>query len=525
MTAELQQPPEQIFPAPIKLVEAGSPAERAGVRPGDVLLRVNGQAVTDVLAYRHLLSQGRSVLEVARPREAPRVMTGVPGTLQDHHRLMLPAPPSLEDTLTFEVEWEDPGLEFEEVLFDGIKKCANKCDFCYVHQMPRGFRKSLYIMDDDFRLSFLYGSFVTLTNLTESDINRILDENLSPLYVSVHTANQELRQDLMKWWKLKVKDQQAVNIRGMLERLESIDIYTQIVLVPERNDRENLDETVEYLSSRPNVISAAVVPIGLTGHRKNLPDVRTFNREEARDTLARLNVWRRKFLAERGTRFVFPSDELYLLAGEPLPTEEEYEGFPMLENGVGMVRDFLSEPLPPLPAALERPLRVILGTGLLFAETLDRAMDPLRAIAGLELEVRAITNRTFGEVTTVAGLLTGRCFRHAIQPGEADLLLVPPSTLRYGTELMLDDISLDELRRELKMEIRPGGSTLGELARVILEGAESSGPQWGMSAHAVKDSGRPLPGSFAAVPDHPAPGSGEETLAEEVAESAMRGKA
>ncbi|SMB89594.1 putative radical SAM enzyme, TIGR03279 family [Deinococcus hopiensis KR-140] len=485
VTAAEQLSQEQVFPAPIKTVEAGSPAERAGVRPGDLLLRVNGEVVTDVLAYRHHLSQGRATLEISRPVERPSVLSGVLGTAQDHHRLAYdPGAP----TFTFGVEWEDPGLDFEEVLFDGIKKCANKCDFCYVHQMPRGFRKSLYIMDDDYRLSFLYGSFVTLTNLTEGDINRILDENLSPLYVSVHTANQDLRQDLMKWWKLKVKDPQAVQIRGMIERLESIDLYTQIVLVPGRNDREHLDDTVEYLSSRPNVISAAVVPIGLTGHRTNLPDVRTFSREEAQDTLKRLNVWRRQFLAERGTRFVFPSDELYLLAGEPLPAEEEYEGFPMLENGVGMIRDFLNEGLPDnLPAALPLPRKVILGTGLLFAESLNRAVEPLREIEGLDIEVRAVENKTFGRVTTVAGLLTGRCFRHAVKPGEADLLIVPPTTLRYGTELMLDDTSLSELRQEFRMDVRAGGSTLGELARVIFEGVQSSGHQWGMSAHAVKE--------------------------------------
>ena len=244
---------------------------------------------------------------------------------------------------------------------------------------------------------------------------------------------------------------------------------------------------MEYLSSRPNVISAAVVPIGLTGHRTNLPDVRTFNKEEAQDTLKRLNVWRRKFLAERGTRFVFPSDELYLLAGEPLPSEEEYEGFPMLENGVGMIRDFLTEGLPELPAALPQPMRVVLGTGLLFADSLERAIAPMRDIQGLDIEVRAVENKTFGRVTTVAGLLTGRCFRHAIKPGEADLLIVPPTTLRYGTELMLDDVSLSELRNEFKMDVRAGGATLGELARVILQGAQSSGHQFGMSAHAVKD--------------------------------------
>ncbi|AWN22395.1 Fe-S oxidoreductase [Deinococcus irradiatisoli] len=474
---------EEVFPAPIKSVEVGSPAERAGVRPGDQLLRVNGQAVTDVLAYRHLLSQGKASLEISRPVSLPFFATP-----QDHHTVKAD---TQAQTFTFEVEWEDPGLDFEEVLFDGIKKCANKCDFCYVHQMPRGFRKSLYIMDDDYRLSFLYGSFVTLTNLTEHDINRILDENLSPLYVSVHAANQELRQDMMKWWRLKVKDPQATQIQGMIERLSSIDLYTQIVLLPGRNDGDHFDETLDYLTSRPNVISAAVVPIGLTSHRTNLPDVRTFTSEEARDVLKRANVWRRKMLAERGTRFIFPSDEFYLLAGEALPSEEEYEGFPMLENGVGMIRDFLNEPLPPLPARLPAPKKVILGTGLLFADSLDKAVEPLRSIENLDIEVRALENVTFGKVTTVAGLLTGRCFRAGIQPGEADLLIVPPTTLRYGTELMIDNTSLTDLMQALRMEVKPGGSTLGELARVVLEGAASSGPQFGMSAHAAKESSRP----------------------------------
>ena len=473
---------DPVYPAPVKSVEPGSPAERAGVRPGDLLLRVNGAALTDVLAYRHALQSGVATLQMSRPVEVSEQAPGfVP---QDHH---VTRQGEGELTYSFQVEWEDPGLDFEEVLFDGIRKCANKCDFCYVHQMPRGFRKSLYVMDDDYRLSFLYGSFVTLTNLTEIDVQRILNENLSPLYVSVHASNQELRQDLMKWWKLKVKDVAVTQIQDMIERLESIDLYTQIVLLPGRNDGEHFDETLDYLTSRPNVISAAVVPIGLTDHRKNLPDVRVFTRPEAQDVLNRANVWRRKMLQERGTRFIFPSDELYLLAGEALPTEEEYEGFPMLENGVGMIRDFLHESLPELPASLPVPTKVILATGLLFAESLELAVAPLRAVEGLEIEVRAVENKTFGQVTTVAGLLTGRCFRHAVKQGEADLLIVPPTTLRYGTELMLDNMSLTELGEDLKMTVRSGGSTLGELARVILQGAASSGPQFGMSAHAVKD--------------------------------------
>ena len=176
-----------------------------------------------------------------------------------------------------------------------------------------------------------------------------------------------------------------------------------------------------------------------------------------------------------------------------------------------------------MPAALPEPRKVILGTGTLFAESLDRAVEPLRAIAGLTLEVRAVTNKTFGPVTTVAGLLTGRCFRHAIKTGEADLLIVPPTTLRYGTELMLDDVSLDELRQEFRMDVRAGGATLGELARVILDGAQSSGHQFGMSAHAVKDSGRDSVGRDD-VARAEGGASTADSLEEDVAESGMHGE-
>ena len=452
---------DPLYPAPIARVVPGSPAAKAGVQAGWTLLAVNGVAIPDILAYRRELARGETTLRVRDPHGQP---------------------------LEFTVEWEDPGLEFDEVIFDGLRLCANQCEFCYVHQMPKGMRKSLYLMDDDFRTSFLYGSFVTLTNLTEADIARILNEHLSPLYLSVHATDEALRREMMRWWRLKVKDQRATSLDYMLKRLAPIDLYTQLVLVPGRNDGEELTASLEYLATHDHVLAVACVPVGLTAHRVNLPKLRPFTPEEARDALQRIHTIQRRLLPERGSRFAFASDELYLLAGEPLPPAESYEGFQMLENGVGMVRDFLSEPLPPLPARLEAPKRVLLATGQLFAPILAQAVEPLTRIDRLSLTVRALKNRTFGEVTTVAGLLAGRDLLTQIAPGEADLLLVSPNVLKYGTETLLDERTLGDLRRELKMAVMVGGSTLRALGETVLSSVQvSSLPQFGFSTHAVKE--------------------------------------
>lgn len=448
----------------ISSVHQGSPAFKAGVQAGWELISVNGLEIPDILAYRRELEKGSATL-------------------------LLKGPSGQKITLT--VEWDDPGLEFDEVIFDGIKKCANKCEFCYVHQMPRGFRKSLYMMDDDFRTSFLYGSFVTLTNLSEADIARILDENLSPLYVSVHTINQDLRADMMKWWRLKVKDEKATKIRDMLKRLEPIDLYTQMVLLPGRNDGDYLDETLTALSNYPNVQAVACVPVGLTEHRKNLPDLKPYTPEQAQDVLTRVHAFQRTMLETRGTRFAFASDEFYILAGQPIPEHDYYEGYQMLENGVGMIRDFLSAPLPKLPKRLTQPRKVLLATGKLFAPILEDAIAPLKKIEGLELEVRMLKNKTFGEVTTVTGLLAGRDFLTQIEPGEANLLLVSPNVLKYGTETLLDERTLDDLRQGLKMQVEVGGTNLAELADTIITGVgQKHLPQFGFSTHAIKEAAK-----------------------------------
>lgn len=452
------------YVAPIREVAPGSPAARAGVTAGWSLVSVNGGWVSDILAYRRELGRGEATLVACDPEG--------------------------ERSVRFEVAWEDPGLEFDDVIFDGLRLCANKCEFCYVHQMPKGFRKSLYVMDDDFRTSFLYGSFVTLTNLTDADVARILDEHLSPLYVSVHSADDDLRGDMLKWWRLKVRDPRATRIRDMLERLEPIDLYTQVVAQPGRNDGAALDDTIAYLVSRPNVQAVAVVPVGLTEHRRNLPEIRGYRPEEAAAVIDQVERWQARLLAERGSRMVFLADEFYLVAGRPLPPAEAYEGFAMLENGVGMVRDFLGEGLAgfALPPRVTPARRVLCVSGTLFAPQLRAALAPLAAIEGLTLEVRALVNRTFGAVTTVTGLLAGRDVLTQVRPSEADLLLLSPSMLKYGTETLLDDRTLDDLRSELRMAVAVGGQDLHELAQTIIEGTPASSlPQFGYSTHAVKE--------------------------------------
>jgi NifB/MoaA-like Fe-S oxidoreductase len=406
------------------------------------------QWVSDVLAYRRELERGEATLEARDPAAGAGA---------------------------FEVAWEDPGLEFDDVIFDGLRLCANKCEFCYVHQMPKGFRKSLYVMDDDYRTSFLYGSFVTLTNLTEDDVRRILDEHLSPLYVSVHTADEDLRRDMMKWWRLKVKDPRATSVRGMIERLEPIDLFTQVVAVPGRNDGEALDATLAYLASRPNVQAVAVVPVGLTGHRRNLPAVRTFTEPaEATPWWTRSRRSSAACSTERGSRFAFLSDEFYLVAGRRCRPPRRTRASPCSRTASAWcATSSTRSPGRPARGACRAVARALRHRPR-CSRPCSRGAGAAACVAGLELEVRPLVNRTFGAVTTVTGLLAGRDVLTQVAPGEADLLLSRPSMLKYGTETLLDDRTLDDLRRELRMRVEVGGTHLGELVATILVGTATA---------------------------------------------------
>jgi putative radical SAM enzyme (TIGR03279 family) len=420
-------------------VEAGSIGEALELEPGDCLLAVNGQPVRDLLDYQ-LLAAGEELLLEVRKRD---------GELWD---------------LEVEKERDDAlGLQFEH---PEPTQCGNNCLFCFVHQLPRGMRRTLYVKDEDYRFSYLYGSYVTLTNIGEAEIERIVAQRLSPLYVSVHATDDQLRARLL--------GRPAPPILDLLRRLTAagIEIHTQVVLCPGINDGAELARTVEDLAVlRPGVLSLAVVPVGLTGYRQRLPQLRPPTAEEARAVLADLHRFQERFLAEGGSRFVFAADELYLKAGVGFPPLETYEELSQLENGVGMIPLFRAEAAEALAEAA--PLRVpavSTFTGESASGDLERFTRQLSERTGTTIHLYPVRNEFFGGYVTVTGLLTGRDVLAQLRGrplGRA--LLVPDVVLREGEEIFLDDLSLTDLERELGVAVRKVASTPWGL----LEGLEA----------------------------------------------------
>jgi putative radical SAM enzyme (TIGR03279 family) len=442
MTLPLELPPLQLGPRPIRpdrpvephaiveAVDAGSLGEEIGIRPGDELVSINDSRMEDVIDYRFLIADEEVEVVVA------------PGGNRDEAYTV---------AVTKDVD-ETLGVTFTADVFDGIRICSNDCDFCFVYQNRRKMRRSLYIKDDDYRLSFLHGDFVTLTNLTEEHFQRIIRLNLSPLYVSIHAWDPEARVKLLRSPK-------GALIREHLERLLSnnIQVHGQIVLCPGMNDGDVLTETIEETAKRySGVLSMAIVPVGLTQFRAKLPEVRTVDRELAREIIGQCDGWRRRFLRELGTRFVFPSDEMYLLGDLPVPGPRCYEGFSQRENGVGMVSQFQQEwsrAEAKLPAALPAPFRVGIVTGTLAARVLGPVVERLRQVRGLDAELVPITNEFYGESVTVAGLLVGEDIERALQARPRfDRVLLPSVCTRDG--YFLDDRHVLELQRDLGTEIR-----------------------------------------------------------------------
>lgn len=402
-------------------VEPGSIAAELGMEAGDRLVSIAGRPVVDLL-------------DVALADQTEDLCIEL---LKANGEIWL---------LEFDKDAEEPlGLN---VPHPEPEECGNQCLFCFVHQLPRGMRKSLYVKDEDYRFSFLYGAYVTLTNIGEEDVRRIIEQRLSPLYVSVHASDEELRRTLL--------GRQGPAILPLLRRLveAGIKLHTQVVLCPGHNDGPALLQTLTDLYALgPNILSLAVVPVGLTGHRRNLPPLRLPTIDEARRTLAMIHDFQEECLRQGGSRFVFAADELYLRAEQPFPLIDDYEDLDQLENGVGMIPLFCEEAeqvlegvdrLPPGPFSVL--------TGESAAAEVSRFASALEAAAGTKIFVHVIRNEFFGGGVTVAGLVTGRDILQQLRGVELGRrLLVPEVMLRDGEDVFLDDLRLEELSRELNL--------------------------------------------------------------------------
>jgi putative radical SAM enzyme (TIGR03279 family) len=399
----------------------------AGLAAGDRILTINGRGLRDAIDFQFYGADARLVLTLERQGRT--------------HALTIARRPG-----------EDLGLELVAPRPGEIATCANKCVFCFIHQLPRGMRRSLYVKDDDFRLSFLHGNYITLSDLDEPSFERILEQRLSPLYVSVHATDPELR------WRLLGQPRHRVEILPRLERLAKagLRVHAQIVLCPDWNDGANLERTVHELAPlHPHVATTAIVPVGLTRHRERLPVLRTLTDAEADALVDTVVRWQARFLETLGSRFVFLGDEVYLQARRALPPSDDYEGFAIAEDGIGLVRRFedgLARALARRRAT--RPGRsVTIVSGELYGPRLAR----LLATAPLATNARvvAVPNVLFGGSVAVAGLLTGEDIqRHLAALGElGDAVLVPAAALRDGEGVFLDDLTPADVARALGVPV------------------------------------------------------------------------
>ncbi|MGI6669532.1 MAG: DUF512 domain-containing protein [Acetivibrionales bacterium] len=436
----------------IHSIQPGSPAEDAGIEPGDILLSVNGQTVGDIFDYRFLTSEPHVELELKK-RNGMFVTVVIDKD-----------------------QYEDPGIEFDDPLISGAKSCNNKCIFCFIDQLPEGMRDTLYFKDDDSRLSFLSGNYVTLTNMKKNELERIVRYKMSPVNVSVHTTNPELRKFILgNRFAGNIMEQIGILVKG------GITVNAQIVLLKGLNDGAELERTLDELSAlHPGIASISVVPVGLTKWREGLYKLEPFDSHDASCVVDQVERRQNRFLKQHGTRLVYLADEFYIKAEKDLPSCDEYEDFPQLENGVGMMALFIDE----FREYVKRNARkmdrhagkpgwkrnVSIATGKCSFRYIKQLAQVLeRRYNNLKVNVYPVENLFFGENVTVTGLLTGGDLYRQLKGVElGSELLLSRSMLKSGEELFLDDVDVNGLCSRIKTKIVIVENEGGDLAEKIL---------------------------------------------------------
>lgn len=437
-----------IRPASITRVLPNSIAAEVGFEPGDAIASINGKRPRDLIDYQFLCADEVLELEV------------LDAAGETHH-------------LELEKEYDDGlGLEFETALFDNLIQCNNRCPFCFIDQQPPGKRESLYLKDDDYRLSFLYGSYLTLTNLSPREWERIEQLRLSPLYVSIHATEAELRSRLLK-------NTRAGKILEQLQWFQQrrLQIHAQVVVCPGINDGENLEQTLLDLVSFhanevPTVASAAVVPVGLTRFRPNLDELTPVSQEKAAEVIAQVQTLQAKFRHQFGTNFAWLSDEWFLIARQELPPESHYEDYPQIGNGVGSIRQFIQQfqatATEMLPARVEISRRFSWVVGNAVEIAFQPLVRQLNEVEGLAVNLVPLGSDYWGQEITVTGLLTGQDLLTGLQGRDlGDAILLPSLMLKHDDTCFLDDMTLEELAQKLGTPILPVTGTEGLIKTCI----------------------------------------------------------
>jgi putative radical SAM enzyme (TIGR03279 family) len=423
----MQRPPQ---PGLVSAVRPGSLAEEAGIEAGDAIAAIDGRILRDVVDFQFYAADHEIQVSIKKAN-------------------------GLDDLVVFEKQIdEDLGIEFERATWDEVTLCNNNCFFCFLKGLPKGMRKTLYTKDDDYRLSFLHGNFVTLTNLEEADWERLAEQRLSPLNVSVHATELDLRRKMLS-------NPTAPDILEQLRRLGSLGLraHTQIVLCPGVNDGAHLERSVRDLGALyPTVQTVSVVPVGASPklehwslHRDGIELVRP-TPEYARGVLAILRPLQQEFRRTHGATIVQCSDEYYVTAGEPVPGRAAYDGFPQYENGIGMVRTMLddwSRARRKAPPGCAAGKRVVIGTAALIAPMLSQVANDVAAVTGAEIHVQGVTNTVFGERVNVSGLICGKDYVEQIDARAANLVILPRPSLDYFGEKFLDSMTVEDAEKAL----------------------------------------------------------------------------